>query len=316
MSKKLLSVVAIVLFLSGCASGVTRAPGTNSSRVTLSTSNQVAAVTYSVTEEAKKKVSENLKFNPEELTSFVKRALEANSLLNGSTDKSRLKLDIQVKDVRVRSNFSAVMWGFMAGADLIKADIVIKDSENRELDRCEISVSYALGGLAGGQDSARMGWLYEKFAEETVKELTRQSVSMPIALAPSTEGPVANISGNVQGVVPTTTKAVPTDRQITGNEFREHLSNLGTADTITSTGANIYIDFRSDGDLWLRNLRSGGSSTSGTYTIRNDINQICLIVRRMDWSVFNNCYQLFDLGGNRFAMRSISGDHYFNYSRN
>jgi putative transposase len=29
----------------------------------------------------------------------------------------------------------------------------------------------ALGGLAGGQDEARMGWLYEKFAEKTFAEL-------------------------------------------------------------------------------------------------------------------------------------------------
>lgn len=43
----------------------------------------------------------------------------------------------------------------------------------KEFDRFVVSSCYALGGLAGGQDSMRMSWLYEKFAEETVKELTK-----------------------------------------------------------------------------------------------------------------------------------------------
>lgn len=130
-------------------------------------------MSLSLTDEAKKKVSENLKFNPDELLNHVKRGLDANSLL-GAADKPLPNLEIQVKDMRVRSNFSAVMWGFMAGADSITADIVLKDVAGKELDRYEVSVSYALGGLAGGQDDARMGWLYEKFTEETVKELTKK----------------------------------------------------------------------------------------------------------------------------------------------
>ncbi|WP_300454234.1 DUF4410 domain-containing protein [Accumulibacter sp.] len=174
MSKKLVSTIVTAFFLAGCLSGVTRAPTMTATHVALSANNQIASVSLSLTDEAKKKATENLKFNPEELLSHVRRALEANSLVNSSADRSRPNLEINVKDMRVRSNFSAVMWGFMAGADSITADIVLKNSEGRELDRYGVSVSYALGGLAGGQDSARMGWLYEKFAEETVKELTRE----------------------------------------------------------------------------------------------------------------------------------------------
>lgn len=174
MNKKLVSAVAVVIFLAGCASGVTRAPNMASNQARLSPQNQVASVSLTLTNEAKKKASENLKFNPDELLSHVKRGLEATSLLNGSAEKQLPNLEIQVKDMRVRSNFSAVMWGFMAGADSITADIVLKDLAGKELDRYEVSVSYALGGLAGGQDSARMGWLYEKFTEETLKEFTKK----------------------------------------------------------------------------------------------------------------------------------------------
>lgn len=174
MTIKLLSALAVVIFTAGCASGVSRGPNAAASQVIVSANHQLASLSLSLTDDAKKKAAENLKFNPDELYNHVKRALEANSLLTGAADTTRPKLEIQVKDMRVRSNFSAVMWGFMAGADSVAGDIIIKDPAGRELDRYEVSASYALGGLAGGQDSARMSWLYEKFAEETVKELTKQ----------------------------------------------------------------------------------------------------------------------------------------------
>jgi len=174
MNKKVVFTIVGAIFLAGCASGVTRTPSITVDRAALSPNNQVASVSVSLTDEAKKKETENLKFNPEELLSHVKRAIEAQSLLNGSGDKPRPNLEIQIKDMRIRSNFSAVMWGFMAGADSVTGDIVLKDPGGKEIDRYEVSVSYAMGGIGGGQDSARMGWLYEKFAEETVKELTRQ----------------------------------------------------------------------------------------------------------------------------------------------
>jgi hypothetical protein len=172
MMMKYWTLVLSAIILTACSSGAIRPPAVTATRVILSASNQVAAVTLTMTDEAKKKAAENLKFNPDELLSHVKRALEASSLLNASPDHARPNLEVQIKDVRVRSNFSAVMWGFMAGADLIKADIVVRDQTGKELDRFEVSASYALGGLAGGQDGARMGWLYETFAEETIKELT------------------------------------------------------------------------------------------------------------------------------------------------
>lgn len=174
MSRTVVSIIAAAFIFGGCASGVTRSPTAPIERPALSSNKQVSSVSVSLTDAAKQKAADNLKFNSEELLNHVKRALDANSLVNGSAGEQRPNLEIQVKDMRVRSNFSAVMWGFMAGADSISADIVLKDPSGKEVDRFDVSVSYALGGLAGGQDSARMSWLYEKFAEETVKELTKQ----------------------------------------------------------------------------------------------------------------------------------------------
>lgn len=167
------AALAATIVLGGCASGVTRGPGVESQKLGISASNQVSAVSLSFTDEAKQKATENLKFNPDELLSHVKRALEANSFLNAA-DQGKPALEVRVKDVRVRSNFTAIMFGFMAGSDSITADVIVKNAAGKQIDKFEVAASYALGGIAGGQDSARMGWLYEKFAEETVNELKKQ----------------------------------------------------------------------------------------------------------------------------------------------
>ena len=174
MNKNLLSVVVAAFILAGCASGVTRAPSASAERVSAPAYSQFASVSLSMSAEAKEKALENLKFNQDELLSHIKRALDSRSLINASGNNQLPKLEVVVKDMRVRSNFSAIMWGFMAGSDLIEGEIVLTDALGKELDRFVVSTSYALGGLAGGQDSARMAWLYEKFAEETVKELSKQ----------------------------------------------------------------------------------------------------------------------------------------------
>lgn len=162
----------IAMFIVGCSSGVTRPQSPQKTTLRLSTAKPVSSVVISLTDQAKQKHPENLKFNPEQLLAHVKRALESQSLLKDKSNPSKLILEISVKDMYVRSNFSAIAFGFMAGSDSITGDIVLRDG-NRELDRFEVSVSYALGGLGGGQDETRMSWLYEKFAEETIKELIK-----------------------------------------------------------------------------------------------------------------------------------------------
>ncbi|MBN1378045.1 MAG: DUF4410 domain-containing protein [Gammaproteobacteria bacterium] len=175
--RSLVVSLIILFFLFGCSSGVTRlGDAAAQNKIYLSEENPVSSVSVSLTDKAKKKAAKNLKFDPKKLQDYIQRALEANSLVDSASEGSLPNLEIQVKDMRVRSNFSAVMWGFMAGSDSIKGDIVLREPDGSEIDRFEVSVSYALGGLAGGQDEARMGWLYEKFAEETMRELTGKKV--------------------------------------------------------------------------------------------------------------------------------------------
>ncbi len=95
---------------------------------------------------------ENLKFSPDDLSQNVLRALQSNNLIDPS---SHNRVEIVVKEIRVRSNFSAVMWGFMAGSDHITGEVNIKDATDKTLNSFEVSASYALGGLADWR-TARM----------------------------------------------------------------------------------------------------------------------------------------------------------------
>lgn len=171
----IIGLLVLGAVITGCASGVSRPQPTAQSGFSCSPDNPVGGIEVTLTSEGKADLADNLKFDPEELHRHIERALKGHSLINPDLKDSLPRLVVEVKDIRVRSNFSAVMWGFMAGNDHITGDIVIKDPLGAEMDRFEVSASYALGGLAGGMDSARMGWLYETFAEETVKELTKNT---------------------------------------------------------------------------------------------------------------------------------------------
>jgi hypothetical protein len=169
-----LAVAAIVVVaIAGCASGVQRmSTEPVPDHAILTPGAQAASVSVSLSPEAQKLLTENLKFNPDLLLATVKRAMEANNLLAKEAGSSAPRVEILVTDIRVRSNFTAVMFGFMAGTDSLSGDVIVKDASGRELQRFNVSTSYALGGLAGGQDDVRMSWMYEKFAEHTVNELT------------------------------------------------------------------------------------------------------------------------------------------------
>jgi hypothetical protein len=179
-----LGLLIIIFLMTGCASGVSRTKVNSKEPFVCSANNPIGNIELTLTQEGKAALTDNLKFDPEELKDHVERALYASSLLDTNGKANLLTLMVEVKDIRVRSNFSAVMWGFMAGDDHIVGDIVVKATDGLEMDRFEVSSSYALGGFAGGQDSSRMGWLYEAFAEETIKELTKNNIKRNSAEEP------------------------------------------------------------------------------------------------------------------------------------
>ena len=98
-------------------------------------------------------LADNIQFNMNTLRTTLQRWLEANDLLAPDGD---YRLKVVVNDIRVRSTFNAMMWGFMAGNDHLRGDAIILNLAGEPVYEFGASASYALGGFGGGQDSARM----------------------------------------------------------------------------------------------------------------------------------------------------------------
>jgi hypothetical protein len=160
-----LVVVAIVGALSACSGNVRVGDGAPSFAYN---GEKFSTVKVELTPEAQGKLSDNIQFQAEQLQSNVQKRLSADGLW--ASDQP-YHIEVVVKDIRVRSTFSAVMWGFMAGDDHIVGDVSVLDADNRSIYRFQVAASYALGGFGGGQDGMRMNWLYERFAELTAKQI-------------------------------------------------------------------------------------------------------------------------------------------------
>lgn len=111
-----------------------------------------------------------MQFNGNELASRLKNVLSGERLYAEATGID--SLEIQITAIRVRSTFNAVMWGFMAGSDNVTGEVYLRDSQDRVVNHFQVHAGYALGGLGGGWQGERMGWLYDKFAQLTAENLT------------------------------------------------------------------------------------------------------------------------------------------------
>ncbi len=166
----------LAIVLAACATNVTRAPEAALQQPQFNEPGQKAgSLSIGLSSTAKKDLTDNLKFNKDRLRETIIRALEIDDLMSTAPDSSLPAIEVTVTSVRVRSSFSAVMFGFFAGNDHIDGEVAVRDSGGNELQRFSVSASYALGGLAGGIDSVRMDWLYENFATLVVNELTGKS---------------------------------------------------------------------------------------------------------------------------------------------
>ncbi len=169
MFPKLCMIAVAGLLVTGCAGTVVRkdAPNAASPSGVL----KVRTVAVSVSSKAKEQLPDNLKFDVKALVGTVERALTASDLLGNETGNS---LDVEVTNVYVRGTFSAVMFGALAGVDNISGNVRVLDANGMPLRTFEISAGYGFGGWAGGQDSIRINYLYEKFAELTRDQLRDQ----------------------------------------------------------------------------------------------------------------------------------------------
>ena len=159
----LIIVVLTLLVLPGCASKVTQSPQAIKPEI-----RALRNVTAEVTPQAELKIAGDVEFKIDTLVAALREALKSSGLVAPDGDYD---LKVAIKDVRVRSTGSAVMLGFLAGDDHLVGDAIVLNRNGDVVYTFEAEASYALGGFAGGQDSTRMNWLYEKFSDLVSEEL-------------------------------------------------------------------------------------------------------------------------------------------------
>ncbi|MGS0893236.1 DUF4410 domain-containing protein [Burkholderia stagnalis] len=167
--------------LTGCASSVTRDAG-NSVPTTAATAaakldGRSVLVKVTLDANAQEAVKDNPVFSVQKLQTALESALTAHKLLARKDDGDAMQLDVEITGIRARSNLSAIVLGFMAGSDSIDGKVSLADAHGQPVDHFKVSTSYALGGLAGGQEDVRMNWLYDKFAEKILSELQPDDAS-------------------------------------------------------------------------------------------------------------------------------------------
>jgi hypothetical protein len=178
---KLIRCTLALLFTAsifGCASTVNRTTGTvkeNSSVkeevVQIIKFSPLKSLTVTLDENAQKKLADNTNFSRDNLFSKINSVLTANQYLQTQANNSNLKIEVVVTNLRVRSGVSAIMLGFLAGADSITGQVYVKDGE-KVLDNFEVDISYAFGGAMGDTDT-RMNWMYESFSNKILEELKK-----------------------------------------------------------------------------------------------------------------------------------------------
>lgn len=165
LAKSLFAALALSIGLVGCGGSVKRPDGAQTTAVTgISKFN---GVEVALSAEAQKQLVDNLKFDTDAFKRQIQSKLSAAQLIDSNSGHS---LGVTITGVRVRGSFSAVMFGALAGADSVDGDVNVLDKDKKVLRTFKVSATYAFGGLAGGIDSVRLGYLYEKFADLTTAE--------------------------------------------------------------------------------------------------------------------------------------------------
>lgn len=173
-----LTALVVMTLLAGCASGTKRDTGSSSTvvaqKVVVSPASQLTSVSLTTSDEVNQKRAELVErgFSIDTLMERLKKQLNSKNLVASSTTKPNLSLEVNLDGVRFRTTAGAIWAGFMAGADYIKATVVVKDAKGAIVDKFQVETTYAFGGLAGGPAGVRTDWLYENFGNEVVKELT------------------------------------------------------------------------------------------------------------------------------------------------
>lgn len=131
----------------------------------------IKVLTVGLDSAAAAKLPDNQNFNVDKLFQKINSTLSTARYLQAQNNSSNLRMEVVITNIRVRSGISAIMLGFLAGADYITGQVSVKDGD-KVIDKFEVDISYAFGGAMGDTDT-RMNWMYESFANKILEEMKK-----------------------------------------------------------------------------------------------------------------------------------------------
>ena len=161
---KTIIFLSIFSIISGCSSHVALSDNSKSYQYK---GEKYGKVVISYAEEISQDSNKMVRLDQMNLKNTIVRFLRTENLYDESSNDI---VRIEIQKLHVRNAFNAIMFGFMSGSDNIKGVVVLEKS-NKDLADFDVSASYSLGGIAGGQNETRLSWLSEKFAELTSKTI-------------------------------------------------------------------------------------------------------------------------------------------------
>jgi hypothetical protein len=169
LSKKALPIVALftVLLLGAACSSVSggiKSPAKlPSGPSTLTSGQQVGSVAVSLDkQQLPPEVTEVAELY--EVIRILDNRVREELAARGMTTDGKLEVKVDVIGMRLRSNGTAIWWGFMAGGDWITVDVnVLKGGQS--IKNFQTGTGTALGGIIFGGRSTRVGRMMKTLAE-------------------------------------------------------------------------------------------------------------------------------------------------------
>jgi hypothetical protein len=153
-------LLALLLLLLGTAcssvSGGTQAPSTSpSGSIEIGPGRKIDSVTVVLNEELLPS-NVTLVANQYEVARILDSRVREQLAAHGLAGDGPYELEVDIIGMRLRSNGTAIWWGFMAGADWITVNVTVKQNGN-EVRSFQTGTSTSLGGFALGGRSTRVG---------------------------------------------------------------------------------------------------------------------------------------------------------------
>ena len=201
-----LTVLLLSLMLAGCAGTIQRESMHGMKSIEGASYKSVRVV---MTDQAKALLADNPQFSADELAASMERALKAAKLLRAD---GKNQVEVTVEAFYVRNMVTALVLSFVAGPDSIDGYVRVFDDRGAQLHAYKVNASYSFGGVAGSLDSMRMAWMYDKFSELTVAELTGTTPASDVtpgnatAAQPAAAQPAAAQSSSAAATPPPATR--------------------------------------------------------------------------------------------------------------